>query len=96
MLPLAVGRRIEVTADPDQVLVTCDGVEAARHARSWARHQTITDPDHAAAAAAARKAAGGTKPAPMDVTEVEERSLDTYDRIFGVIDGGLSTGGGVA
>ncbi|MFE4582487.1 IS21 family transposase, partial [Streptomyces chartreusis] len=59
-------------------------------------HQTITDPDHAAAAAAARKKAAGTKPAPVDVTEVEERSLDTYDRIFGVIDGGLSTGEGAA
>jgi hypothetical protein len=32
----------------------------------------------------------------VDVTEVEERSLDTYDRIFGVIDGGLSTGEGAA
>ena len=38
----------------------------------------------------------GPKPAPVDVTEVEERSLDTYDRIFGVIDGGLSTGEGAA
>jgi hypothetical protein len=51
---------------------------------------------NAAAAAAARKAAAGTKAAPVDVTEVEERSLDTYDRIFGVIDGGLSTGEGAA
>ncbi|MFE6555716.1 IS21 family transposase [Streptomyces sp. NPDC057746] len=94
--PLAVGRRIEVAADLDQVLVTCDGVEVARHACSWARHQTITDPDHAAAAAAARKAAVGKKAAPTMTTEVEERSLDTYDRIFGVIDGGLSSGEGVA
>ncbi|MER5385560.1 hypothetical protein ABT040_35810 [Streptomyces sp. NPDC002688] len=31
--PLAVGRRIEVAAALDQVLVTCDGVEVARHAR---------------------------------------------------------------
>lgn len=52
---------------------------------------TITDPDHAAAAEAAT-----TKLAPADVTEVEDRSLDTYDRIFGVIDGGLSTGEGAA
>ncbi len=94
--PLALGRRVQVVADLDQVLVTCDGVEVARHARSWARHQTITDPDHAAAAAAARKTAAGPKPAPLDVTDVEERSLETYDRIFGVIDGGLSTGEGAA
>lgn len=38
----------------------------------------------------------GTKSAPVDVTEVEERSLETYDRSFGVIDGGLSTGEGAA
>ncbi|WP_328435549.1 hypothetical protein [Streptomyces sp. NBC_00425] len=43
-----------------------------------------------------RKAAAGTKAAPVDVTEVEERLPDTYDRIFGVIDGGLSTGEGAA
>ncbi|MDQ0848036.1 hypothetical protein QFZ68_007799 [Streptomyces sp. V1I6] len=48
------------------------------------------------AAAAARKAAAGTKPASVDVTGVEERSLDTYDRIFGVIDGGLSANEGAA
>jgi hypothetical protein len=89
--PLAVGRRIEVAADLDQVLVTCDGVEVRRHTRSWARHQTITDPDHAAAAAAA-----STKPASVNVTGVEAQSLDTYDRIFGVIDGGLSTNEGAA
>lgn len=94
--PLTVGRRVEVAADLDQVLVTCDGVEVARHARSWARHQTITDPDHAAAAVAARKAVGGAIPAPVAGAEVEERSLDTYDRIFGVINAGLSMGEGAA
>lgn len=57
--------------------MTCDGVAIARHARSWVRHQTITDPDYAAAAEAPRKAAAGTKAAPVDVTEVGERSLDT-------------------
>lgn len=90
--PLAVGRRVEVSADLDQVLAFCDGVEVARHARCWARHQTITDPDHAAAAAAAR-ANAAKRPVPADELEVEQRSLDTYDRIFGVIDGGLSEEG---
>lgn len=32
--PLAVGRRIEVAADLGQVLVTCEGAEVTRHARS--------------------------------------------------------------
>lgn len=94
--PLAIVRRVEVAADLDQVLVTCDGVEVARHARCWARHQTLTDPDHAAAAAAARKAAAGRKPVSAQNNDVEERSLDSYDRIFGVIDGGLTTGEGAA
>ncbi|WP_432164186.1 hypothetical protein [Streptomyces tendae] len=53
-------------------------------------------PDYAAADEAARKAAAGAKRAPADVTEVEERSLDTFDRIFGVIDGGLSTSEGTS
>jgi transposase len=91
--PQAVGRRIEVAADLDQVLVTCSGVEVARHARCWARHQTLTDPDHAAAATAMRKQAGSTRPVPLQRTEVEQRSPATYDRIFGVIDGGLDTEG---
>jgi transposase len=91
--PVAIGRRVEVAADLDQVLVTCDGVEVARHARSWARHQTITDPDHAAAAA---RQATTNKSLSAAGTDVEERSLETYDRIFGVIDGGLTTGEGAA
>ncbi|MGW2939919.1 hypothetical protein ACWDA7_51700 [Streptomyces sp. NPDC001156] len=40
--------------------------------------------------------ASDKKPAPSVTTEVEERSLDTYDRFFGVIDAGLSTGEGAA
>jgi transposase len=93
--PLAIGRRIEVKADLDQVLAFCEGTEVARHARCWARHQSITDPVHAAAAAAGRTAAR-RGPVPADQLEVEQRPLDTYDRIFGVIDGGLTTGEGVA
>jgi transposase len=93
--PLAIGRRIEVKADLDQVLAFCEDTEVARHARCWARHQSITDPTHAAAAAAGRQAVR-QRPVPADQLEVEQRPLDTYDRIFGVIDGGLSTGEGVA
>ncbi|WP_435846322.1 Mu transposase domain-containing protein [Streptomyces flaveolus] len=55
------------SADLDQVLASC----------------TLTDPDHAATAAAAR-AAAARRPVPTDEFEVEQRSLDTYERIFGV------------
>lgn len=52
--PFAIGRRI---------IVTCNGVEVTRHARSWTRHQTIPDPDQATASAAGRRRAT-TKQAP--------------------------------
>ncbi|MEY9988477.1 transposase [Streptomyces sp. V4I8] len=93
--PLAIGRRIEVKADLDQVLAFCEGTEVARHARCWARHQSLTDPTHTAAAKADRERAR-KRPAAANQLDVEQRPLDTYDRIFGVIDGGLSTGEGVA
>jgi hypothetical protein len=65
----------------DQVLVTCDGVEVACHARSSARHQTITDPDR-----------GGCRSGPQGGRR-QERVAGHL--IFGVIAGGLSTGEGV-
>jgi transposase len=54
--PLAIGRRIELKADLDQVLAFC---EVARHARCCARHQSLTDPVHAVAAATGRELARG-------------------------------------
>ena len=48
--PAVIGRRIEVTAGLDRVRVFCDGRLVAGHQRAWAKHQTITDPGHLAAA----------------------------------------------
>lgn len=62
----------------------------ARHDRCWARHQTITDPDHAAAAAVMRGRAQFAVPPPQHV-EVEARDLASYDRVFRVIDGGAAS-----
>ena len=53
--PVGIGRRIEVIADLDRVRVSCDGQQVADHDRAWARHQTITDPEHLAAARALRR-----------------------------------------
>lgn len=78
-----------------QVLAFCAGTEVARHVHCCARHQSTTDPTHAAAAKASREQAR-KRLALADQAQVEHRGLDTYDRIFGVIDGGLSTGEGVA
>jgi transposase len=83
--PSAVGRHVEVCADLDQVVVTCDGAQVARHARCWAAHQTITDPAHVAAAVRLRRARR-LATAPAIATSVEQRSLADYDRLFGLAD----------
>ena len=83
--PAAVGRRVEVTADLEEVAVTCGGARVARHARCWAAHQSITDPAHAAAAAQFRQARR-LAAAPAAGTAVEQRSLADYDRLFGLAD----------
>ena len=87
-----IGRRIEVTADLARVRVTCDGRVVADHERCWARHQTITDPAHLAAAQAMRAARRMLAPVPGPAgagAEVERRDLAVYDAMFG-------TGQGVA
>ena len=77
----AVGRRVEVTADLDVVTVTCGGQVVACHARCWADHQSITDPEHARQAAAAREVR--RRAGPGDAV-VEQRDLADYDRLFGL------------
>ena len=53
--PAVIGRRIEVVAGLDRVRAFCGGQLVADHERAWAWHQTITDPEHRAAAAALRR-----------------------------------------
>jgi transposase len=83
--PSVIGRRIEVAADLERVRAWCDGRLVADHGRCWARHQTITDPDHAQAAARLRaehRAITGEESG-----EVELRCLADYDTAFGLDDG---------
>src|SRR5690606_5928022 len=80
--PSAIGRRVELIADTDQVQVHCDGRLVATHQRCWARHQSITDVDHARAAADLR-AAHTARPAPTS-DGVAVRELSDYDRVFGL------------
>jgi transposase len=82
--PAVIGRRIEITADLSRVRVTCDGRIVADHGRCWARHQTITDPAHLAAAQALRSARRLLVPVsgPADA-EVEHRDLAVYDVLAG-------------
>ena len=83
MHPAVIGRRIEITADLDRVTVLCDGKIVADHERVWARHQTITDPQHLAAARAAAAASGSRSLAPPREAEVEIRCLADYDTALG-------------
>jgi transposase len=81
--PSAVGRRVEVIADLERVSVFCAGHPVAEHERCWARHQSITDPDHRAAADLLRTAHhNGHRPDPSE--PVEQRSLADYDTAFGL------------
>lgn len=81
--PSVVGRRVDVTADCDQVEVFCNGRLVARHDRCWAGGQTITDPDHRHAADQLRSARR-LATVPAVATEVEHRALTDYDRLFGL------------
>jgi len=81
--PAVIGRRVEVSADLVRVRVTCEGRVAADHERCWARHQTISDPAHLAAAKALRTVRRlATVPVPPGA-EVEQRDLAVYDAAFG-------------
>lgn len=81
--PAAIGRRVDVHADLDQVVITAAGDEMGRHRRCWAKHQTITDPDHAAAAADLRRCRRLSAVAPIG-SDVERRDLADYDHLFGL------------
>jgi transposase len=86
--PSAIGRRIEVTADLHRVRVWCDGRLVADHERLWAKHQTIHDPEHLAAARTLRRQRLEVVRPPTD-TEVETRRLSDYDALLGA-DGGVA------
>jgi transposase len=100
--PLAIGKRVQVVTSTEEVIATLTpgGTVVARHGRCWAKHQTVTAPDHARTATtlrgeyrhhtAAQAAQARTTAAAPDLIEVEQRKLDTYDRVFTVIEGGAS------
>jgi transposase len=92
--PSVIGRRIEVVADLARVRALCDGKVVADHERIWAVHQSMSDPEHVAAAKALRrKRIGMLRPAPEP--EVEVRALADYDTALG-LDGIDHADGGVA
>jgi transposase len=84
--PAVVGRRVEVAADLERVRVWCEGRLVADHGRCWARHQTLSDPGHLAAAAQLRhqRALVGQAAGRRDADEVQLRCLADYDAAFGL------------
>jgi transposase len=89
--PRVIGKFVDVTATPDEVRVVCDGHLVARHHRSWAKHDVVTDPVHAAAAAKMRQALALQRQSRQAATRhhpdghaVMLRALPDYDALFGV------------
>jgi transposase len=81
--PSVIGRRVETVANLNRVQVFCEGRLVADHVRVWARHQTISDPVHVAAAKLLRRERIGLlRPAPEP--EVEQRRLSDYDDALGI------------
>jgi hypothetical protein len=79
--PRAIGRRVEVRMDLEELVVTCAGEVVAHHPRSWAKHRTVTDPDHERARTVMRAFAQALA---EDHDDVEVRDLSVYDRATGV------------
>jgi transposase len=86
--PAVIGRRVEVIADLHRVRAFCEGRPVADHERIWAVHQTISDPQHVAAAKALRRERV-TLLRPASEAEVQIRRLRDYDTALGV-DGGVA------
>jgi transposase len=86
--PGVIGRRIEVAAGLARVRVLCEGQAVAAHERSWAWHQSFTDPAHRAAADTLRRDRVAVLRRPAE-PQVQVRALADYDTALG-------TGGGVA
>lgn len=86
--PTAIGRRIEIMASLDKVRVFCAGKLVAEHDRAWAKHQTLHDPDHLAAARSLRRERLEVVRPAAD-TDVEIRQLTDYDTLLGT-DGGVA------
>lgn len=91
--PRVIGRFVDVTASPAEVVAFCDGQLVARHQRSWAKQVVVTDSEHKAAAAAlrqaftaerARREAAGLTRRHTDGHVVALRALPDYDALFGV------------
>jgi hypothetical protein len=81
--PRLVGRRVELRVSQRKILAVCleTGELACRHARSFARHRTITALEHARTLKTQRQERRGGDQRNGE-PEVEVRSLAVYDRLI--------------
>jgi len=95
--PAVIGRRIELVVNLDRVTAFCDGRLVADHTRAWAWHQTISDPEHVAAAKTLQRQRTGLRPVTNTSdgagVEVEQRCLADYDTALGLDNDGSAEGG---
>jgi hypothetical protein len=80
--PRVIGRRVEIRADLDEVVITCGGDVVGRHRRALAPHRTVTDPAHETSARYLREERRKVLARGRDI-EVEVRDLATHDRLSG-------------
>ena len=81
--PSVIGRRVEVLADLSTVTIACAGRAVAVHDRCWAKHQTITDPQHRETAEQLQRLPRVAPPPAGG--QVEQRALSDYDKAFGLV-----------
>jgi transposase len=81
--PSLVGRRVEVRVTDREVIATAldTGELACRHARSFAKHRTVTALEHARTLKTQREQRRGNDQGRGE-PEVEVRSLTVYDRLI--------------
>lgn len=88
--PRVIGRFVDVTASPTEVVVFCQGQIVAHHERSWAKQDVITDPVHAVLAGQLRAGFAADRRRReqarrhIDGHPVALRALPDYDAMFGV------------
>lgn len=90
--PRVIGKFIDLTATAAEVVGVCDGNVVARHPRSWAAHQLVTDPAHRTLAQQLRRDLADRDRSRqarqarhhIDGHPVQIRALSDYDALFGV------------
>ncbi|HEX9044931.1 MAG TPA: IS21 family transposase [Candidatus Limnocylindrales bacterium] len=79
--PAYAGRRIGIHVSPETVRLTCEGVEIARHARSFVPADVVSDPAHERAYRAARDARRRLRAGDAELPAVD---LARYDALWGI------------